>query len=109
MADQARHLGYGVVGPASSIGRARRLARVKRLEGASPDSSLPGNLAEAIGRAPRRRNIPFPAIDGYDKSPNIGYGEFALLPAVSRGRTACAIASLPRTRKPELSTVSFVK
>ena len=113
MADHARRTGYGVVGPASLIGQARRLARAKRLEGASPGRSLPGKLASARSLTRQggetfgsRRSTATTVAECWNQCWiwRIDYfgSRFA--------RTTCARHRGPAAGKePELSAASFVK
>jgi two-component SAPR family response regulator len=78
MAEHLVELGYIVIGPATTVSEARRLANVASMDAAFLDLNLHGICAGQVADILIRRQIPFLFITGYDRSPR-GYENIAVL------------------------------
>lgn len=76
LADDLTELGYAVIGPATRLGDALRLAASEKLDGAIVDLSEFGNAVAAVLRD---RGIPFHFVSGCSEAPAGPYAAVPLL------------------------------
>ncbi len=63
-----RDAGYVVVGPATRLAQAMRMAEEEALDGAVLDINLNGERVFGVADVLARRNVPFVFVTGYDRS-----------------------------------------
>ena len=78
-ADQLADLGYAVLGPASSVGEALRLATTGRIDGALLDWKLRAESCVPVAELLAARGIPFIFLTGYDEISDARFHNIALL------------------------------
>lgn len=66
LCEKLDELGYGVMGPAQSVGKALRLLETGTPDVALLDENLSGNSVTPVAEALRERHIPFFIVSGYD-------------------------------------------
>jgi CheY-like chemotaxis protein len=69
-AEELDELGYAVLGPASSVREALRLAATGRIDGALLDWKLRGEPCVPVAELLAARGIPFIFLTGYDEIPD---------------------------------------